>query len=76
MSAYSRQDIEEAFECAAEDAVTVPPSLSPGLCREKVFNHLDGHCDCDRNRCPECRRRPHNKLLDHEQGCPRALAKV
>ncbi len=73
MTAYSRVDIEEAFDCAAEGDET---SIAPGVCREKVLHHLDGNCSCDRNRCRHCRRRPHNRLPNHESGCPMALGKA
>lgn len=73
MSAYSRLDIEEAFACVAESAQIIPPSLTVEDTRVRLLSHLDGNCECDRNRCAHCARRSKNKIPNHEPNCPMAL---
>lgn len=75
MSAYSRLDIEEAFACVAETAEIMPPTLTVEDTRERLLDHLNSNCECDRNRCRHCGLRPRNKVPNHKPDCPMALRK-
>lgn len=74
MSAYSREDIEEAFLCTTE---RLGPFWREGLgideVRESVLGHLNSNCPCDRRKCQSCGLRPMNKVPTHKPDCPNAL---
>jgi hypothetical protein len=73
MSAYSRQDLEDAFACTAERVGLLVP---PEIVRQNVLDHLGGNCPCDRNRCRHCKQRPRNTVPNHAPKCPMALKSV
>lgn len=67
---FSQRDLEEAFNCALEEAVeaaAVPP---------RILQHLTGECKCDRNRCPKCKCRPRNGIPRHKPGCANGPKKI
>lgn len=73
MSAYSREDLEAAFLCVAEESAIVPPTLTVEATREKLLGHLDGNCSCDRSRCAGCGARPRNTITIHKPKCPKGF---
>lgn len=74
MSAYSREDIEEAFLCSTERLGPLGrEGLSVNEVRECVLGHLNSNCPCDRRKCQKCGLRPMNKVPTHKPECPNAL---
>lgn len=64
---YNDNDVKDAFQCARRFANQVEPI---GITEERVVSHLQGNCDCDVERCPQCGKRKINGVPRHTKDCP------